>query len=329
MVSFETFEYQSRQPASESYRQEETELRKADRTKQGTIFNIQKFSVNDGPGIRTTVFFKGCPLRCRWCSNPESQLAKPQILWNSKNCLGCRHCIEVCPRKAVSLLDGHIHVDHGLCDGCRKCAEECPGKALELDGELKSVEEVLEVVLQDRDFYEESGGGLTISGGEILMQPDFACELLLAAKEEQLHTCCETTGFAKPETFDRVAELVDYIFFDMKHWNRERHLEGTGVTNELPLLNMKRAIEKDKTVLPRIPVIPGFNDSLDDAEEFAKALREVGAEKCQLLPFHQFGENKYHLLDRQYAYEDLPSLHREDLEAYRNVFISNGIEAYF
>ena len=161
------------------------------------------------------------------------------------------------------------------------------------------------------------------------MQPDFAYELLLAAKEERLHTCCETTGFAKPEVFDRVTELVDYIFFDMKHWNRERHLEGTGVSNELPLLNMKRAIEKGKTVLPRIPVIPGFNDSLDDAKEFAKALRETGARKCQLLPFHQFGENKYHLLDRQYAYEDLPSLHREDLEDYRNVFVSNGIEAFF
>ena len=304
-------------------------MRKADRNKQGTIFNIQKFSVNDGPGIRTTVFFKGCPLRCRWCANPESQLARPQVLWNLADCLNCHHCIEICPQKAISLQNGHIHVNHKQCNGCKKCVKECPGNALELEGELKSVEEVLRVVLQDRDFYEESGGGLTVSGGEILAQPDFAYELLLAAKEENLHTCCETTGFARPEIFDRVTEHVDYLFFDMKHWNSEKHLEGTGVSNELPLLNMKRAIEKGKTVLPRIPVIPGFNDSLNDAEEFSKTLHKAGTGKCQLLPFHQFGENKYHLLDQKYAYENLPSLHREDLENYRNVFLANGIEAFF
>ena len=304
-------------------------MKKADRNKQGTIFNIQKFSVNDGPGIRTTVFFKGCPLRCRWCANPESQLAKPQVLWNIANCLNCHHCIDICPQKAFSLQDGHIHVDPRQCKGCKKCIKECPGNALELEGELKSVEEILEVVLQDRDFYEESGGGLTISGGEILAQPNFAYELLLAAKEENLHTCCETTGFAAPEIFDQVTEHVDYLFFDMKHWNSEKHLEGTGVSNKLPLLNMKRAIEKGKNVLPRIPVIPGFNDSPHDAEEFSKTLRNAGAKKCQLLPFHQFGENKYHLLDQKYAYENLPSLHREDLENYRNVFLSNNIEAFF
>lgn len=304
-------------------------MKKADRNKKGTIFNIQKFSVNDGPGIRTTVFFKGCPLRCRWCANPESQLAKPQVLWNRANCLNCHHCIEVCSQKAFSLQDGHIHVDPRQCKGCKKCIKECSGNALELEGELTSVEKVLKVVLQDRDFYEESGGGLTISGGEILTQPNFAYELLLAAKEENLHTCCETTGFATPEVFDRVTEHVDYLFFDMKHWNSEKHLEGTGVSNELPLLNMKRAIKKGKTVLPRIPVVPGFNDSLDDAEKFSKALHKAGAKKCQLLPFHQFGENKYHLLDQKYAYENLPSLHREDLENYRSVFLSNNIEAFF
>lgn len=304
-------------------------MRKADRTKSGTIFNIQKFSVNDGPGIRTTVFFKGCPLHCRWCANPESQLSKVQILWNQKSCVNCHHCMEICPKKAITLKENRIQINHTLCDGCKKCILECPGKALEAEGERKTVKEIMQVVLQDWDFYEESGGGLTISGGEILFQPDFACELLLAAKEERLHTCCETTGFARTEIFDRVMEHVDYILFDMKHWNSEKHIDGTGVSNELPLLNMQRALASGKTVLPRIPVIPDFNDSLKDAEAFSETLHRIGAEKCQLLPFHQFGENKYHLLGQNYAYENQPSLHREDLEDYLSVFLVNNIHAFF
>ena len=303
-------------------------MRKAERTKSGTIFNIQKFSVNDGPGIRTTVFFKGCPLHCRWCANPESQLSKVQILWNQKSCVNCHHCMEICPQKAVILKKNHIQIDHTLCNGCKECVLECPGKALESEGELKTVEEIIQVVLQDQVFYEESGGGLTISGGELLFQPDFACELLLAAKEEGLHTCCETTGFARTEIFDRVMEHVDYILFDMKHWNSEEHMIGTGVSNELPLLNMKRAIASGKNILPRIPVIPGFNDSPKDANSFAETLHRIGAEKCQLLPFHQFGENKYHLLGQNYTYENQPSLHKEDLEDYLDVFLANNILAF-
>ncbi|MDO5780929.1 MAG: glycyl-radical enzyme activating protein [Eubacteriales bacterium] len=304
-------------------------MRKAERTKSGTIFNIQKFSVNDGPGIRTTVFFKGCPLHCRWCANPESQLSKVQILWSRKSCINCHHCMEICPQKAVILKENHIQIDHTLCNGCKNCILECPEKALEPEGETRTVEEIIQVVLQDQVFYEESGGGLTISGGELLFQPDFACELLLAAKEEGLHTCCETTGFARTEIFDRVMEHVDYILFDMKHWNSEKHIVGTGVSNELPLLNMKRAIASGKNILPRIPVIPGFNDSLKDANAFAETLHRIGAEKCQLLPFHQFGENKYHLLGQNYTYENQPSLHKEDLEDYLDVFLANNILAFF
>lgn len=270
------------------------------RNTTGIIFNIQKFSVNDGPGIRTTVFLKGCPLRCKWCANPESQLIQTQVLWDQKKCINCHHCIETCPKNALSA-----------------------------QGEQKSVEEVLKIVLQDQAFYEESGGGLTLSGGELLLQPEFSRELLLAAKEEGIHTCCETTGFATEETFDHVMEYVDYILFDMKHWNTDKHIEGTGVSNKLPLLNMKHAIANGKTVLVRIPVIPGFNDSLDDAKEFSKTLHNIGINKCQLLPFHQFGENKYHLLNIKYDYENIPSYHPEDLKEYLNIFKENNINAFF
>ena len=194
---------------------------------------------------------------------------------------------------------------------------------------IKSVQQVLDVVLQDLPFYEESGGGLTLSGGEFLMQPTFSKNLLMAAKEEGLHTCCETTGYAKPEIFRKIAEHLDCLLFDMKHWGAQRHLQATGVTNELPLLNMKHAISAGKDVLPRIPVIPGFNDSLTDAEGLSGRLHEVGADRCQLLPFHQFGENKYALLGADYSYRDKPALHKEDLESYCRVFLDHGIQAFF
>lgn len=304
-------------------------MKTSDLEKKGMIFNIQKFSVNDGPGIRTVVFFKGCPLSCKWCSNPESQYRKSQILWNQKKCINCHHCIEVCPTGSISLFDEHIHIDPANCMKCSHCIAECPESALKMEGELKTVKEIMEVVMQDQVFYEESGGGITLSGGEFLSQPGFAIELLLTAKEKGLHTCCETTGYANTDIFHQVIEHIDYLLFDLKHWDPSKHKSGTGVTNHLPLTNMQYAIEIGKDVLPRIPVIPNFNNSLEDADGLAKALLAVGAKKCQLLPFHQFGENKYHLLNKRYDYENTPSLHKEELQDYLNVFIKLGIDAFF
>ncbi len=260
---------------------------KADRDKTGIIFNIQKYSVNDGPGIRTTVFLKGCPLRCKWCANPESQRAELQEVWDrSRN-------------------------------------------EYKTEGEQKSVQQVLDIVLQDKAFYEESNGGITLSGGEMLFQPDFSYHLLTASKEEGLDTCCETTGMAAPDVFRRVTEPADHLLFDLKHWNDYAHKKGTGVSNALPVENMKQAIADGKDVLPRIPVIPDFNDSIEDAGELARLLRSIGADRCQLLPFHQFGENKYDLIGMDYSYRDVPALHREDLEPYRQAMSIPGIDAFF
>ena len=311
----------------------------SDRNATGVVFNIQKFSVNDGPGIRTVVFLKGCPLRCQWCANPESQSVLPQMLWDSKKCLHCENCVAVCPFDAVSVQDDRIQVDPQRCQSCKLCVQGCPVEALTLSGEKKTVQEVLDVVMQDLPFYEESGGGITLSGGEMLMQPEFAYELLTAAKEEGLSTCVETTGMAAPEVFEKVIGPVDEILFDMKHPDSAAHRRGTGVGNEVILDNLARAVELaagpdggqsgGKNVLVRIPVIPGYNDSPADAARFAEKLRELGADRVQLLPFHQFGENKYDLLGTDYTYRDVPALHREELEEYRKVFLTHEIEAFF
>lgn len=304
-------------------------MRKANYMQTGVIFNIQKFSINDGPGIRTVVFFKGCPLHCKWCANPESQLAKIQILWDKKKCLHCHHCLEICLSKAISLKDDNIFIDTNKCTLCKQCIDTCPQKALTSEGEIKTVQQVLDIVLQDEVFYEESDGGITLSGGEFLMQTQFAEELLIAAKEKNLHTCCETTGFCTPKKFQHIIQYIDYILFDLKHWDSQKYLEGTGVDNKLILTNMKYAISTGKKVLLRIPVIPKFNDSLEDAKRFCEVLHDVGSNQCQLLPFHQFGENKYHLLNKQYAYENQPTLHREDLQEYLQIFLDNDIHAFF
>lgn len=296
---------------------------------QGTIFNIQKFSVNDGPGIRTVVFFKGCPLRCQWCANPESQSVKVQILHDTKKCIQCKRCASVCPSNAITFTDGSFHIHHAACTSCFQCMEVCPQSALTKEGELQSTEEILRIVKQDEVFYEESGGGLTISGGEILSQPDFAIELLQKAHEAGIHTCCETTGYTDQDTFRKVLNHVDYVLMDMKHWDPVKHKAGTGVDNTQILTNMRIAVEMHKEILPRIPVIPGFNDTPEDAKQFALLFQSMGIAKVQLLPFHQFGENKYSLLDKTYVYKDTPAYHREDLEDYKNIFIQHKIEAFF
>lgn len=297
---------------------------------KGIVFNIQKFSIHDGPGVRTNVFLKGCPLRCKWCSNPESQLIKRQILYHSKDCIHCGTCAASCPERAITMdAEGQVHIDHAKCRGCLTCVHHCPQRALTCEGEEKTVEEIVEVCMQDVDFYEESGGGVTLSGGEALMQPEFAKALLKELKARGIHTAMETTGFAPREVFDDVTAYADLLLFDMKHWDGEKHKEGTGVDNTLILENMRRAITAGREVLPRLPVIPGFNDSCEDAAGFVRRLREVGATRIQLLPFHQFGENKYTLLGKSYEYESVPALHKEELVDFRQVFLDAGIDAFF
>lgn len=301
----------------------------SNRKQTGVVFNIQKFSLNDGPGIRTVVFLKGCPLRCRWCANPESQSNKVQMVWDAKKCVGCRNCVRACSKRAISFENDSIVFDTSVCDGCLACEKACIHHAIGHEGDTKSVQDVLDQVLQDQPFYEESGGGMTLSGGELLMQPEFAKQLLMAAKEEGLHTACETTGQASSMVFKKVMKYVDYVLFDVKHYQADTHKEYTGVDNTLILENLAYLVQAKKEVLVRIPVIPGFNDSLEDAKGLSNVLHSIGIEQCQILPFHQFGENKYDLLQKEYAYKGVDAYHSEDLMEYQQVFLDHQIRAFF
>lgn len=295
---------------------------------KGIIFNIQKFSIHDGPGIRTTVFLKGCPLKCKWCSNPESQLEKIQVLYDHSKCIQCQRCVNICPQKAISMLSEHIHIDFNKCIGCLACVNNCPAKALSHEGEYKKVSDIVDVCLQDKDFYEESGGGVTISGGEGMSQPQFLKTLINELKKHDLHIAIETTGHVSSQIFQELASQLDLLLFDVKHYDSKKHYEGTHVDNNLIISNLKWAIEHGINVLVRIPVIPDFNATLEDAKGLAQLLLSIGAKKVQLLPFHQFGEKKYELLNKEYLFKNKKALHPEDLIDYQKVFLDKGIDCF-
>lgn len=296
---------------------------------KGIIFNIQKFSIHDGPGIRTTVFFKGCPLKCQWCSNPESQLEKVQILYDYTKCIHCHKCIATCPHHAISINNQNISINFDQCIGCLSCVNVCFNHALSHEGEYKEVQEIVDICLQDIDFYEESNGGVTISGGEGMSQPTFLKELVKALKQHHIHVAIETTGYIQSDIFQELALMFDLLLFDVKHYDRDKHYQGTGVYNDLIISNLKWAIENNIEVLPRIPVIPDFNDSLEDARGIANLLKSINASQVQLLPFHQFGEKKYELLNKDYLLHNKKALHPEDLVDYQQIFLDQGINCFF
>lgn len=296
---------------------------------KGITFNIQKFSIHDGPGIRTTVFLKGCPLRCQWCSNPESQLEDIQILYDQSKCVHCLNCIKQCKKNAISYSNNKIQIDFHKCVGCLQCVHSCMQNALSHEGEYKDVQEIVNICLQDIDFYEESQGGVTISGGEGMSQPRFVEALVKSLKEHHIHVAIETTGYIQEDTFSKLAPMFDLLLFDVKHYDSNKHYQGTGVHNELIINNLKWAIHHGIEVLPRIPVIPDFNSSLEDAKGIADLLLSIGINKVQLLPFHQFGERKYELLNREYLLKNKKALHPEDLKDYQQIFLDKGIHCFF
>lgn len=284
------------------------------------IFNKQKYNMYDGPGVRTLVFFKGCPLRCKWCSNPEGLERKYQIMFKPTTCVSCGSCVPVCPQKIHSISPSGEHIiDRDIdCIGCGQCVEACVPDALKVAGQQVPISELLEYVEQDRAFYEQSGGGVTLGGGEVTSQPEAAINLLQACKQEGLHTAIETCGYTKKETILRFAEYVDLFLFDLKHIDPDRHFELTGVRNEMILENMEELIMKRKHVKVRMPMLKGINDSEAEIRgviEFLKPFKEFkNFEGIDLLPYHKLGVNKYVQLGMDYPIEGDPSLDDADLD---------------
>ena len=267
----------------------------------GIVFNIQKLSIHDGPGIRTTVFFKGCPLRCLWCANPESQKKEPEIACFPIRCMGCGCCREICPEKAVM---EDFSVSKELCIQCLKCAEECFSDGKKVIGNSYTAEDVFREIIKDRGFYETSGGGVTFSGGEPLMQQKFLMECLKMCREAGIHTAIETTGMAPEEKLLQAAPFLDLIYFDLKHMDDEMHRKLTGVSNRQILKNFRRLTEVHRNVTARIPVIPGCNDEEENIRKTAAFAAECGAAGLELLPYHRLGEGKYAQLGREYHLTD-------------------------
>ena len=293
---------------------------------KGMVFDIQRFCLHDGPGIRTIVFLKGCPLRCAWCSNPESQKSKPELLYSLESCLGCGQCIEVCPVEAIQPAERGVEIDREKCIVCEACSQVCPGKALVLSGSQMTVNQVLEHVVRDREFYVASGGGMTLSGGEPLAQPDFTLALLRGARKMGLHTAVETSGMAEMRTVQRVLRETDLILYDIKHYDFVKHREGTGVSNSVILANAKVAANLGVEMVFRVPVIPTYNDQIETIQAIAILGVELGLKELHLLPYHTFGRANYVRLGRIYPLSDLPSSSIEHMERLKFAAQTAGID---
>ncbi len=297
---------------------------------EGTIFNIQRYSIQDGPGMRTTVFVKGCPLKCLWCSNPESQEPAPVISNRYTACKRCGKCAEICPQNAVELTEEGVSIRRSLCDKCGKCVDACFYDAMHWTGELISVDQVMKTVLRDKMYYETSGGGVTCSGGEILSQPDFVAEIFRRCHAEGIHTNADTCGYGTEEAVRKVMAEADLCYYDLKHMDPEKHREYTGVDNAVILRNLELILSLGVKVVIRVPLIPEHN--ADEAHirslaAYVKGLGE-GVDSVCFLPYHSYGENKYRMIGWHYPLEGLRKLTEEEIGKAVGIVEGFGLRAW-
>ncbi len=268
---------------------------------KGRVFDIQKFALHDGPGIRTTVFLKGCPLSCVCCCNPESQSFQTQLSFDISKCTGCMKCVDICPENAISIDGKKIKIDFGFCTTCGNCVDECAESAFKVYGHEMSAQEVVNEVIKDVSYFENSGGGITLSGGEVMSNVDFAIEVLKLAKNNNIHTAIETSGYSKTENFQKILPFVDLFLFDYKHTDRQLHKEFTGVESDLILENLDYLYQNNATILLRCLIIPGINDNQTHFEGICILSHKYPNLKgIEILSYHNFGASKYEKTGKDY-----------------------------
>jgi len=270
----------------------------------GTIFRVERFAIHDGPGIRTTVFLKGCPLACAWCHSPESQSQAPEFMPRADRCIRCGACAAACPHDAFRFADTPALARPEACDLCGSCARACPSGARELVGREVGVGELVDLIEKDRVFYDQSGGGVTFSGGEPLMQPAFLLDAVVCCREHGIHTAIDTSGFGDPAALLRIAAHADLFLFDVKTVDESRHEAFTGVGNRLILDNLRALAARHPAVIVRFPLVPGVNDDDAEVRALGRLVASLGLTRVDVLPYHRAGTAKYHRLNRTYRLDD-------------------------
>jgi pyruvate formate lyase activating enzyme len=286
--------------------------------------------VYDGPGIRTVVFLKGCPLRCLWCDNPESQQPDPQLMYFEDKCIGCGRCLAVCPSGAIAATDTEkVTVDLSRCGASGECVAVCPSEALLMSGRVMTSDEVLREILKDEVFYRRSSGGVTLGGGEPTAQPEFAGDILRKCCEKGIHTAIETSGYSSWETLEQVLEYTQLVYLDIKHMNPAEHMRITGRSNDLTLRNAEKILqlanEERLDVIVRCTCVPGYNDSNENVAQTAEFLATSKVKRLELLRYHELGMPKYAVMDREYQLEDL-KVNEEHLDDLSEMIRSYGLE---
>lgn len=295
----------------------------------GIVFDIQNYAIYDGPGIRTIVFLKGCPLKCVWCQNPESQQLSPDVSYFKGKCQLCEICVYSCPNSALQLINDEIIRDKTLCTVCGICAEKCPNNVMEIIGWKATVEELVDKVLLDKPFYDNSGGGATFSGGEPTMQIIFLLKLLKALKQQKIHTALETCGYFSEEIIDELVKYVDIFLFDIKLIDREKHKDFTGVYNEKILTNFSKilSIVGNKRIIPRIPLIPGINTDLTPIQQIIDFLQKTNYdEQIHLMPYNKLTKTKYEKVGMGDLYKDMGELTDKNLDQITKLFEEHSYE---
>lgn len=293
----------------------------------GTVFDIERFSVHDGRGIRTVVFLKGCPLRCPWCANPESKSVKPQIGFFRDKCAFCKECAKVCPEGEVFVTEGRISWDK--CIGCLECVDRCLYEARVAYGRIMTAGEVVQRILRDRVFYQNSQGGVTLSGGEVCLQPEFSAAILALCQKEGIHTAIETSGFASWSNVEKIVRHVDQLLFDFKCMDPEKHRHFTGVDNKVILENAVKAARIVPEMVIRWPVIPGANDSEENARAMAAFItgNMPRVKRVDLLPYHSAGASKCERIGKEYGYQIPYELTSERTGQLQQILLDAGLDA--